>query len=153
MYFSNLRVFAPHSGALTDQCLVLISPTIHSQDRNYGVTDFGFKGIRAFFLTHKCNYICKSWSKPSDVFLYQEMPLEKFRGTHMVLVAPKKKTKKNAKFSAKSLSGSIGVGSTKYSSDSNLGSWLPSFQEGHEDEDDGADDVDNIISPGLVTPF
>lgn len=91
---------------MTDQGLVLVSPTLHTQDQTYGVTDFGSKGIRSFFLTHKCNHICKGWSRPSEVFLHQGAALDADRGTHMM--APKKRLKKTSKLWAKPSSFSSG---------------------------------------------
>ena len=44
----------------------LSDPAICSQDRRYGPTDLGVKGIEAFFANHVCNEFCQShWSKPS----------------------------------------------------------------------------------------
>ena len=74
IYFSFLRyrylicIFSP-VGSVSEDVFVLVCPTLHSVDRVYGVTDFGYQGIRSFFSTHKCNSLCFNWLKPKDLML------------------------------------------------------------------------------------
>ncbi|CAF1300183.1 unnamed protein product [Rotaria magnacalcarata] len=42
---------------------ILTDPAICSLSQNYGATDMGEEGIRAFFANHTCNYICNEWKR------------------------------------------------------------------------------------------
>lgn len=56
-------------------------PVIHSQNEEFGRTDLGAHGINEFFKTHRCNDLCKKWSRmhplsppPSFENIYEPPP-------------------------------------------------------------------------------
>eukprot|EP00928_Gymnodinium_smaydae_P085141 TRINITY_DN6847_c0_g2_i1.p1 TRINITY_DN6847_c0_g2~~TRINITY_DN6847_c0_g2_i1.p1 ORF type:complete len:402 (-),score=43.53 TRINITY_DN6847_c0_g2_i1:131-1336(-) len=47
---------------------LITDPAINSQDKQFGVSDLGWKGIQNFFYRHKCNDLCESWwHRPNGV--------------------------------------------------------------------------------------
>ena len=58
-------------GGQCDLGFILTDPVIMSQDRDYGPTDLGQKGIATFFSNHKCTQFCGSkWLKPKEAKAY-----------------------------------------------------------------------------------
>lgn len=43
---------------------VLTDPVICSLAKKYGMTDTGHRGIAAFFRNHRCNFMCRNFSRP-----------------------------------------------------------------------------------------
>lgn len=62
------------------QC-ILTDPVIHSQQRQFGVTDLGRAGIITFFANHECNEYCQHhWTRPRQTTQYYPLSSK----THMV---------------------------------------------------------------------
>ncbi|KAL3859088.1 hypothetical protein ACJMK2_009322 [Sinanodonta woodiana] len=56
-------VICKFKGIFKENVFRLSNPTIHSVSKTYGPQDGGSAGLIDFFENHKCNNICKNWSK------------------------------------------------------------------------------------------
>eukprot|EP00929_Paragymnodinium_shiwhaense_P113479 TRINITY_DN81768_c0_g1_i1.p1 TRINITY_DN81768_c0_g1~~TRINITY_DN81768_c0_g1_i1.p1 ORF type:complete len:557 (-),score=102.32 TRINITY_DN81768_c0_g1_i1:306-1976(-) len=71
-------------GAIENDTVILTDPVLNSQDKRYGPTDLGAKGIENFFHHHVCTKWCDSgWQKPLRTFKH----FTPMQGTSMALFA------------------------------------------------------------------